>query len=132
MLPPSHTVLPSAFRISEIKVVVVVFPSEPVTAMIWQGQSSKNTCISLVSNKIAERNGSDVEEYNYVIKALADYFGIFYVDQGNVITKDNREVYMIDGDVVHPNVAGHGLIFEEIVRTLYMDIVSDPKYKPNK
>ena len=49
MLPPSHTRLPEAFSISETRVVVVVFPSEPVTPMIWQGQTSKNTSISEVT-----------------------------------------------------------------------------------
>ena len=49
MLPPSQTVFPAAFSISEIRVVVVVFPSEPVTARIVQGQTSKNTSISEVT-----------------------------------------------------------------------------------
>ena len=48
MLPPSQTVFPSAFSISEISVVVVVLPSDPVTAMMGQGQTSKNTSISEV------------------------------------------------------------------------------------
>ena len=49
ILPPSHTVLPEAFSISLTRVVVVVFPSEPVTAMRLQGQTSKNTSISEVT-----------------------------------------------------------------------------------
>ena len=49
MLPPTHTRLPAAFSSSAIMVVVVVFPSEPVTAIIGHGQTSKNTSISLVS-----------------------------------------------------------------------------------
>lgn len=48
MLPPSQTVWPAAFSISLISVVVVVLPSEPVTAIRWQGQTSKNTSISEV------------------------------------------------------------------------------------
>ena len=50
MLPPSQTVFPSAFSISEISVVVVVLPSEPVTPMIGQGQTSKNASISEVTS----------------------------------------------------------------------------------
>ena len=48
-MPPSQTFFPAAFRSSEISVVVVVFPSEPVTAMRWQGQTSKNAYISEVT-----------------------------------------------------------------------------------
>ena len=49
MLPPTWTVLPAAFSSSEMMVVVVVLPSEPVTAIISQGQTSKNTSISEVN-----------------------------------------------------------------------------------
>ena len=93
---------------------------------------AKVVCISLVSNKLGERNNCDVEQYNFVIKALANYFGALYVEQGNVINADNRADYMMDGDAIHPNYAGHGLIFEEIVRTLYADIISDPDFNPSK
>ena len=48
MLPPSQTVLPSALRSSERMVEVVVFPSLPVMAIIWQGQTSKKASISEV------------------------------------------------------------------------------------
>ena len=46
MLPPRNTRCPCAFRSSEIMVVVVVFPSEPVTAMMRHGQTVKNASIS--------------------------------------------------------------------------------------
>ena len=49
MLPPRNTRCPCAFKSSEIMVVVVVFPSEPVTAMILHGQTAKNASISEVS-----------------------------------------------------------------------------------
>ena len=32
-----------------LRLVVVVLPSEPVTAVMWQGQYSKNSSISLVT-----------------------------------------------------------------------------------
>ena len=48
MLPPSQTVLPSAFKSSEIMVEVVVLPSLPVMAIMWQGQTSKKASISEV------------------------------------------------------------------------------------
>ena len=50
MLPPTQTRWPACSRIFAIRVVVVVLPSEPVTAMMRQGQTSKNASISLVSS----------------------------------------------------------------------------------
>ena len=49
IFPPRCTVLPSAFKNSERRVVVVVLPSLPVTAYILQGQSLKKSSISLVT-----------------------------------------------------------------------------------
>ena len=48
MLPPRWTVRPAARRSPAMMVVVVVFPSLPVTAMMGQGQTWKNTSISEV------------------------------------------------------------------------------------
>ena len=39
MFPPTQTVFPAARSISARRVVVVVFPSEPVTAITGQGQT---------------------------------------------------------------------------------------------
>ncbi len=49
IFPPRWTVLPAALSISEIIVVVVVFPSLPVTAKILQGHKSKKVSISEVT-----------------------------------------------------------------------------------
>ena len=49
MLPPRWTVRPVASSSFAMMVVVVVLPSEPVTAISVQGQTSKKTYISLVS-----------------------------------------------------------------------------------
>ena len=49
MLPPKKTLRPAASNILEISVVVVVLPSEPVTATISQGQNSKKSSTSLVT-----------------------------------------------------------------------------------
>ena len=46
IFPPIWTRLPSALSISLIRVVVVVFPSEPVTPYILHGQRSKKVSIS--------------------------------------------------------------------------------------
>ena len=41
MFPPRWTFFPAAFKNSETMVVVVVFPSLPVTAMVLQGRPGK-------------------------------------------------------------------------------------------
>ena len=48
MLPPTYTLFPAALSSSAMMVVVVVLPSLPVTAMVLQGQTWKNTSISEV------------------------------------------------------------------------------------
>ena len=49
ILPPRWTVCPAASRRRAMMVVVVVFPSLPVTPRMGQGQTWKNTSISEVT-----------------------------------------------------------------------------------
>ena len=49
MLPPRKTLCPASSKILAVRVVVVVFPSLPVIAIIFDGQSKRNASISLVS-----------------------------------------------------------------------------------
>ncbi len=49
ILPPRKTLFPSFSSIFAIRVVVVVLPLEPVTAIILHGQYLKNTSISVVT-----------------------------------------------------------------------------------
>ena len=46
MFPPTYTFFPASFKNSAMMVVVVVFPSLPVTPMSRPGQVWKNTSIS--------------------------------------------------------------------------------------
>ena len=55
MLPPRKTLRPAASIILAMRVVVVVLPSEPVTAMISQGQNAKKSSTSLVTIAPARR-----------------------------------------------------------------------------
>ena len=48
IFPPRWTVWPAAWSRRAMMVVVVVFPSLPVTARMGQGQTSKKTSISEV------------------------------------------------------------------------------------
>ena len=66
MLPPLWTVLPAAERNSEMRVVVVVFPSEPVTAYFLQGQREKNTSISLVTALPSLRSSQRVGFHQFI------------------------------------------------------------------
>jgi hypothetical protein len=68
-----------------------------------------------------------VPEHNEAITILSDYYGTVYVDQMAVINSTNLSKYMGDGagSYLHPNNAGHGKLFEEIVKALYYDLVEE-------
>ena len=66
ILPPRCTRYPASFRISEIRVVLVVLPSLPVTAIVRQGQSSKNSSISLVTATPFLRSSSRTGRWNFM------------------------------------------------------------------
>ena len=90
--------------------------------------NAKIVCISLVTNEFAKRNQASVEEYNYVIKVLAEYFDGIYVEQGNVINDNILATSMLDADRIYPDNGAHKLIFEEIIRAIYADIIADPSF----
>ena len=86
---------------------------------------AKIICVGLAFNGAkADYPSADkwVPLYNESIRAMADYLGITYVEQSNVITNENCHAYMHDTRYLHPNAHGHRLIFEEIIRTLYEEI----------
>ena len=58
MLPPSQTFRPACSSSLEIRVVVVVLPSEPVTAMMGQGHTRKKASISEVICAPASRRAA--------------------------------------------------------------------------
>ena len=63
-----------------------------------------------------------VPKYNEVIKALADYFDMPVVRQSEIIDNTNYEFYTHDYYILHPNAAGHEVMFKELVYTLYTEI----------
>ena len=63
-----------------------------------------------------------VPQYNEVINALAAYFGMPVVKQYSVINSSNYEFYTHDWYLLHPNAAGHELMFKELIYTLYTDL----------
>ena len=88
--------------------------------------------MGLVFNRSADNYASSdtkVPQYNLCIEALAEYFGFMYINQSNVITKENCTLYTHTGDTdsmgeryLHPNKEGHRVMFEELIRTLYADL----------
>ena len=92
--------------------------------------NAKVACMTLVEALGYPNTTKWVPLYNQVIRALADYFGLLVIEQGNVISTDNYMTYMHDNRILHPNAAGHELIFEEVVRTLYADLAAQDDFEP--
>lgn len=93
--------------------------------MMQEYPEAKIVCIGLTYS--SAKNNTWIPLYNQAIEVIAGYLGITYVNQQNVISKDNYHAYMHDSGTsyyLHPNAYGHRLIFEEIVRTLYREIQS--------
>ena len=63
-----------------------------------------------------------VPQYNEVINALAAYFDMPVVRQYSLIDSSNYEFYTHDWYLLHPNAAGHEVMFKELIYTLYTDI----------
>ena len=93
-----------------------------LSIMTARYDTAKIACVTLVPNPGYPGSYDLVPEYNKVIRALAGYFGLLVVEQGNVINTDNYMSYMHDYRVLHPNAAGHEQLFREVVRTLYADL----------
>jgi lysophospholipase L1-like esterase len=88
-------------------------------------KGAKIVCIGLTTNngKTDYPNADTlVPQYNQAIKEISAKYGTLYVDQTSVINPTNFLTYMHDNRVLHPNPAGHELIFREIVKVLYKDL----------
>ena len=88
---------------------------------------SKIVLFELVENGAYLHNGyvnanTLVPQYNVVINALAEYFGMPVVKQYTLIDHTNYDQYMHDYRLLHPNAAGHEVMYKELVRTLYADL----------
>ena len=60
-----------------------------------------------------------VTRYNVLITAIAEHFGATVVKIGDALPVKQCHAYGADSTTVHPNVAGHELMFREIARTMY-------------
>ena len=88
---------------------------------------SKIVLFELVENGAYLHNGyvnanTLVPQYNVVINALAEYFGMPVVKQYTLIDHTNYDQYMHDYRLLHPNAAGHEVMYKELIRTLYADL----------
>ncbi len=84
-------------------------------------------CMSLATNSHANYSScvNRVPQYNEIIKELCLYFGCIYVDQTDVMSAENAATYTIDG--IHPNIAGHELMFQAAVNAIYADLQAKKK-----
>ena len=87
---------------------------------------AKVVCVGLTVN--TNNNYKDctelVPKHNESMLHITKHFGALYVDQYSAINESNLKTYMGDGagSYLHPNSAGHGVLFEEIVKVLYADL----------
>ena len=89
---------------------------------------AKVVCVGLTVN--TNNNYKDctelVPKHNESMTYITKQMGTLYVDQYSAINESNLKNYMGDGagSYLHPNNAGHKVLFEEIVKVLYKDIKS--------
>ncbi len=88
---------------------------------------AKIVCVGLTMNNSASYANDTVlvPQYNETIVNLSEYFGTLFADQISVINESNYTQYMGDSALLHPNEAGHQKIFEQIVKALYKDMMSN-------
>ncbi|MBU6427091.1 SGNH/GDSL hydrolase family protein [Patescibacteria group bacterium] len=60
------------------------------------------------------RSNKYMEEYNQVLKQLADQFGLRFVDAYSLFIETGHEKLFIQDDGLHPNDKGHELMFNAI------------------
>ncbi|MBQ8850319.1 MAG: hypothetical protein IJ011_08330 [Clostridia bacterium] len=86
-------------------------------------QNAEIYCMTLVQTYDTARcNAEQIEEYNRVITALAEYFGATVIDQDESgRTFDTVHAYSTPGDghCIHPSSKGHELMERNIVETMY-------------
>ena len=70
-----------------------------------------------------EAAAETTEEFNRVIRALAEYFEVGLVDQDTGDFRfETAHAYCNDKEALHPNLLGHKKMTELIVKTIYKDI----------
>ncbi len=77
-------------------------------------------CISLPDRNHSSSEHPRLDRANLLIKALAEYFEVGFVDQSHSgVTRENGLMYGCDGTGLHPNARGHAALTKVIVEALY-------------
>ena len=80
-------------------------------------------CVTLVKNNSEKCSMVSINNYNRVIKAIAEYFGATVVDQNGEFSEYSSETYYTKtcydgGKFIHANSAGHYALSQLIVKTM--------------
>ena len=109
----SYTTFDQAYALS-----IMNMQSKYPEAEIW--------CSTLLYNNEDLFNEDMFVEYNYCIKALAEYFGCNVADQANgYITEENCHAYGSDASALHPSPYGHKLMEKFIIEALYAAMIEE-------
>ena len=80
-------------------------------------------CVTLVKNNSEKCSMVSLNNYNRVIKAIAEYFGATVVDQNGALSEYSSDTYYTKtcydgGKFIHANSAGHYALSQLIVKTM--------------
>ena len=77
-------------------------------------------CLTYQESNHQHTTRAKLDKFNKTIKALAEYFDVTVVDQSkDEITWDTCHAYGGDMRALHPSAAGHEVMAENIVKTIY-------------
>ncbi len=80
-------------------------------------------CITLPDRDHPSSTQPRLSKANLIIRALAEYFEVGFVDQGESgVTRENCIMYSSDTTGLHPNGRGHAALTKVIVETLYENL----------
>ena len=77
-------------------------------------------CLTYQENNHANTTAAKLNRFSSSVTAIAEYFGATVVDQSkDAITQSNCHVYAHDKNSLHPTSAGHAIMAENIIKTMY-------------
>ena len=77
-------------------------------------------CLTYQENNHANTTAAKLKRFSTSVTAIAEYFGATVVDQSkDAITQSNCHAYAHDSNSLHPTAAGHAIMAENIIKTMY-------------
>lgn len=80
-------------------------------------------CVTLIKNFTPNLSMASINNFNRVIMAIAEYFGVTVVDQNGELSENTSETFYTNscydgGKCIHPNSSGHLALERLIVKTM--------------